>query len=224
VRLLHAKVRAALVNNPEFEHSTTIDQRQMVRTWLDFTLVSFDALEKAGFAFTLQQMTSVYEMWRLIGRLLGIAPRHLALIGNAQAAAALLRDIDRVAQPPDDNSRKLTRAMLDVIGAGIAGIFGLPSDVSRLLADSFCRVFHGDELASLLNTPENWTVSLVPLFQNANRGRIAEALADQARHKMLLDQTRSDFDAIERAMSDPATFRKTTEILSRAALPTVGRT
>ena len=56
VRLLHAKVRAALMNNPEFEYSTAIDQRQMVRTWIDFTLVSFNALAKAGFAFSPEQM------------------------------------------------------------------------------------------------------------------------------------------------------------------------
>lgn len=223
VRLLHAKVRAILMSNPEFEHSAAIDQRQMVRTWLDFTLVSFDALAKAGFAFSPQQMTSVYEMWRLLGRLLGIAPQYLARMRNAEAAATLLRQIDREAGGPDDKSRKLTRAMLDVIGARLEGVFDFPPDVSRLLADSFCRLFHGEDLSSRLDISENWTVSLLPLFQSANRGRMVEALADQARHKILLEQTRSEFEAIEKAMSDPVTFRKTVEILSGSALPMVGR-
>lgn len=214
VRLLHAKVRAALRSNPAFEHSMPIDQRQMVRTWLDFTVVSFAALEKAGFTFSPHQTASVYVMWRLIGRLLGIAPQHLAQIEDADAAATLLDDIDREAGAPDENSRKLTRAMLDVIGVRLANLFGLPGDVSRLLADSFCRLFHSEDLSARLDIPHNWTASLLPLFRDANRGRMCEAAADPARRRMLIEQTRSDFAAIEQAMSDPATFRKTAEILA----------
>lgn len=221
VRLLHAKVRAALRSNPAFEHSTPIDQRQMVRTWLDFTVVSFSALEKAGFTFSPQQTASVYVMWRLIGRLLGIAPQHLAQIGDADAAATLLEDIDREAGAPDENSRKLTRAMLDVIGVRLTNIFGLPRDVSRPLADSFCRLFHGEELSSRLGVQPNWTESLLPLFQAANRGRMSEAAADPSKHQMLLQKARSEFDAIEQAMSDPATFRKTVDVLASGSLPMV---
>lgn len=222
VRLLHAKVRAALMKSPSFEHSTAIDQRQMVRTWLDFTLVSFTALSKAGFIFPPEHMNSVYCMWRLIGRLLGVAPQHLEQVQDAEAAAILLHEIDRAVGSPDENSRKLTRAMLDVIGVRLASVFGLPGDVARLLADTFCRLFHGEALSSQLGVAPNWTASLLPLFQDANRGRMCAAAADPTQHSLLLERARADFAEIEQAMSDPATFRRTVELLANGALPVVG--
>jgi hypothetical protein len=221
VRLMHAKVRALLKRNPEFEGSTAIDQRQMMRTWFDFTLVSFAALEKAGFVFSPQQVTAVYDMWRLIGRLLGIAPQLLSGIKDADTAASFLREIDLGSGPPDENSRRLTRAMLDVIGVRLGSIFGLPGDVSRLLADSLCRLFHGEDLSSQLGIPENWTTALVPLFQQANRGRMCEAATDPAKRKMMIEEAQSAFSAIETAMSDRASFRKTVEILAGGAVPQV---
>lgn len=71
VRLLHARVRATLMQGgwvrPDGHPAVPIDQWQMLRTWLDFTVVPFEAFGRIGLGFGSEQTRQLYRVWRLIG-------------------------------------------------------------------------------------------------------------------------------------------------------------
>lgn len=221
VRLMHARVRASLRESGEFGSKLAIDQRELIRTWLDFTLISFRSLERAGFVFSPEVMSDVYQIWQLIGQLLGIHSNILKTVVDSASASSLLNIIDDLSGSPDENSRVLTHAMLDVIGVRLSGIFQMPREVGRLLADSFCSLFHGSEVAEKLGIEENWTKSLLPLFYQANQFRLVQCDTDSAFKSAIESETLEAFGAIEKLLQNPAEFKKTIEILSGNNTPLI---
>jgi len=199
VRLLHARIRANLLKRggPPFSASIPIDQRQLLRTWLDFTVVSFQSLERIGFNFDAQQLSSLYALWRLVGRLLGIEQSMLSLVTDHNTANVLLREIDTLTAPPDDRSLALTRAMLDAIGLRLAGVWGMPTDISILFVESLARHFHGAQLADALNILPNWTQTLLTPHRDANRYQLLRAAQDPVFKAERLAQSIREFDWIE---------------------------
>lgn len=209
VRLLHARIRANLIKRgtAPFNDTMPIDQRQLLRTWLDFTVVSFQALERIGFTFDGLQLSSLYAMWRLIGRLLGIDPSTLSIVTDHKAATVLLNEIDLLTSPPDEKSRALTRAMLDAIGLRLAPVWGMPNDISILFVESLARLFHGDTLADALNIPINWTSSLLSTHSNANRYRILRAAQDPEFKSEIFKHSLNGFDLIESNFSGQTAYQ-----------------
>lgn len=219
VRLMHARVRASLHGSSEFESKTPIDQRELVRTWLDFTVVSFRSLEKVGFIFSPKVMQKIYEIWQLIGQLLGINHKIIATVIDSASATSLLKIIDDLSGSPDENSRILTHVMLDVIGVRLSGIFQMPPGIGRLLADSFCSLFHGSEVAQKLGIEKNWTEALLPLFYQSNQFRLLQCDIDRAFKSKIESETLEAFKSIEKIIQNPAEFQKTIEILSENSTP-----
>lgn len=199
VRLLHARIRANLIkrSDPPFNACIPIDQCQLLRTWLDFTVVSFQSLERIGFKFDAQKLSCLYAMWRLVGRLLGIEQSTLSFVTDHDAANILLREIDAITAPPDDRSIALTRAMLDAIGQRLAGVWGMPTDISILFVESLARLFHGERLADTLNIATNWTEALLTPHIDANRYRLLRAAQDPAFKAEIIAQSLRGFDWIE---------------------------
>lgn len=216
VRLLHARVRNTLLGKGWSAGGAVlpINQVQMIRTWLDFTLVGFRALEKIGFEFSAKEQRSIYSMWHLIGRLLGIDCQLLNLIQDAQDAEALLSRIDANCPAPNEQSKVLTRAMLNAVGARLAGAWGMPSDVGVLFAESLCRTFHGDGIADQLGLSANWTASLLPVYSDANRYRLMRAERDAVFREGLIERSIKAFDAIQNSLKGGATFEHVISHLS----------
>ena len=208
VRLLHARVRKTLMDRGWTANGSQvpINQAQMIRTWLDFTLVGFRALQKMGFEFSAEEQRPIYLMWRLIGVLLGIDKRILSLLQDAQSAQVLIDILDEASPAPNDQSRLLTRAMLNAVGTRLSGAFGMPEDVAILFAESLCRAIHGDLMASHLGLQANWTESLLPVYADANRYRQLRAKEDPDFRKSLFDRSLNAFDAIERNLKGGASF------------------
>ena len=199
VRLLHARIRANLIKRGDspFDTCIPIDQRQLLRTWLDFTVVSFQSLERIGFKFDAQQLSSLYAMWHLVGRLLGIESSTLSLVTDHDAANVLLREIDAITALPDHRSIALSRAMLDAIGQRLATVWGLPTEISIMFVESLARLFHGERLADVLNIAPNWTEALLTPHIDANRYRLLRAAQDPAFKAEIIAQSLRGFDWIE---------------------------
>lgn len=208
VRLLHARVRAALHRGgwSAAAGSSPIDQRQMLRTWLDFTAVALRCLGRVGFAFHADELGPVYALWRVVGRLLGIPPAALDRVDGPDAAQAVLAVMDHEATPPGDNARVLTGTMLAAIGSRLALGFRVPEEIGHLMAQAFCRLFHGDEMADQLGVPENWTASLLPVFAEANRGRLTRARQDPEYRRALMQETTKIREAIEASVNGATAY------------------
>jgi hypothetical protein len=208
VRLLHARIRARLSQTSMggAAGAPPIDQWQMVRTWLDFTVVAFRALERIGFALGDKDSADLYALWHLVGRLLGIDERVLELVANQSSAQAVLLYIDRNTATPDQNAIELTRAMLDALGARLGLIMKLPEEVAVLLAESYCRLFHGDSVADELRVPANWTQCLLPIQADANRYRLLRAQQDHAFRSSLIEQSLKACEAIDASFSGKAAY------------------
>jgi hypothetical protein len=211
VRLLHARVRARLIEQGWRDSnggpSIPMNQLQMLRTWLDFTVVPFNAFGCLGLTLTDAQTLNLYRVWRLLGRLLGIDPSLLSTITDNAAAQALLTLIDGQLSPPDENSRVLTGAMLEAIGNRLAPALGMPAPVSILLMFSLCQLFHGDQMAEQLGLQPNWTAALLPMMIDANQFRLMRLAQDPDHRAMVCQKSLETFEAIEAGRTDLTAYQ-----------------
>jgi len=225
VRMLHARVRATLLQRgwqgEHGEQATPIDQLQMLRTWLDFTVVPLEALHRVGLEFSERQRHELYAAWRLIGYLLGIAPALLSSVTDHLKAQELLNIVDSQLPKPDQNSRLLTQAMLSAIGNRLAPVLGLPADVSGLLMSSYCRLFHGDDLAGRLGVEANWTASLIPMITDANRFRLSRIAEDPGHRAAIVQQSQNAYHQIESALTDATVYQSMSASLATHPLPSL---
>jgi len=223
VRMLHARVRATLMQQgwrgENGDQATPIDQLQMLRTWLDFTVVPLEALHRIGLEFSERQRHELYAAWRLIGHLLGIAPTILSSVTDHVKAQELLNIVDSHLPKPDQHSRVLTQAMLQAIGNRLAPVLGLPTDISVLLMSSYCRLFHGDDLADRLGVEANWTAALLPTITDANRFRIKQ-IAENSDHRAAIVHTSLNaFHQIESGLADATAYQSMSIGLANDQLP-----
>lgn len=225
VRLLHARVRATLLQrgwtSPDGRVAMPIDQWQMLRTWLDFTVVPFEAFKRIGFDLSDDQIKRLYQAWRVVGHLLGVDPAILSKVTDHTVALELLDVIDRQLQVPDEHCRLLTQAMLDAIGQRLAPVLGLPADVSVMLMGSMCRLFHGDDLAEKLGVQSNWTASLLSMVSDANRFRFARMRTEPDDRQRMQRQSLDAFNAIEAGLTDTTVYQAMSQSLATPDLPSL---
>lgn len=225
VRLLHARVRATLIqrgwSSPDGQQAVPIDQWQMLRTWLDFTVVPFEAFDRIGFTLTDEQTQGLYEAWRMVGHLLGIDSTLLSKVTDQAVARELLTIVDGQLPKPDENSQTLTHAMLAALGNRLAPVLKYPADVSTMLMASLCRLFHGDELADELGVQSNWTAALLPMMADANRFRFRRLTEDPAYRESVQEQSIKAFDAIVTGFPDEAIYQAMAKSLATIELPSL---
>lgn len=225
VRLLHAQVRSRLLQRGWRDmhgHETVpIDQLQMLRTWLDFSVVPFNALDLMGLSFSDDQRIALFSVWRLVGRLLGIDPEFLSHVNDYKVAHELLCLVDAELPAPDENSRVLTQAMLEAIGPRLAPLLGMPADVSVLMMFSLCRLFHGETMAQHLGVDANWTSALLPMMADANRFRLRRMVEDPVYRSNVTQQSLKTFDAIEKSLSEKTVYQAMETTLASEKLPRV---
>lgn len=210
VRLLHARVRYGL-NRKGWDvasHGVPINQFEMIRTWLDFTYVPFGALSKLGIDFSEAEMSDLYHLWQVSGHILGIDDGVIRTVNDQQSAKALLDTIHRMEGPPNDDSRRLTIAMLDGMGELLAPGLGVPASVARNLSAATLRRLHGREMAEQLGVSWNWTALALPAIAMMNRIRRAQERRNPERRKktiaaaILTHETRGDL------FSGPTTYER----------------
>ncbi|MNO76076.1 Latex clearing protein precursor [compost metagenome] len=209
VRLLHARVRSGLLEKgwPVATLGMPINQIDMARTWLDFTYVPLNSLQKVGIDFSDEEFADLYHLWQFIAHLLGIDPRLYRLAHDQRSGAELLALIDASIAPPDESSRQLTAKMLDALGRRLHQGLQMAEEDAVMLMHSVCRLFHGDELAGQLGAEENWTVAMLPAMAERNRAQRQQERLDPELRRQKIEKTLQAFDQADGAMQGDTAYQ-----------------
>lgn len=157
VRMLHAHMRelARTRGYDETVHGVAINQIDLARTWLDFTLVSLTAEETIGFGLTGPETAEVYAYWQVLAHQLGIEPELLDGITGHAGAARLDALVGAVTGPLAPQSRTLAAATVDAVAGLLREPLRLPLPAGRLLLEVLGRRFHGPATADALGLRRN---------------------------------------------------------------------
>ncbi|MFJ8108377.1 oxygenase MpaB family protein [Streptomyces sp. NPDC096132] len=172
LRLRHARMRAkALKDWDAGAEGLPIGQLDMARTWLGITHVAFRTLSVIGIDVTAEEERSLHQYWSYVAHLLGLDE---SLYGDVadRASADRLRDLlDWATAAPDENSRALTRAMIDAQARAMAAAPDavLSEDQLRVLIHNVLRRSFGDGTADRLGIPTPTATDLMPLIGTLNR-------------------------------------------------------
>jgi len=171
VRLLHARVRRTnLRRGWDMETwGVPINQVDLARTWLDFNYVPFRALTDLGFDFTAKELQELYQFWGYLGYLLGIDPIFYRDIREHTRAEELLDLIETTNEPPDENSRALVAALLDVTIGSLMNALQSPPALTADMVHALARFIHGDVLADALGVRRTEHTHLMPLIVHDNQ-------------------------------------------------------
>jgi hypothetical protein len=168
VRLLHARVRASAVAHgwDGDRWGVPINQADVARTWLDFTVVPFTLLEGIGYRLTEEEQPRLYRYWWYVGHLLGLDEQFFLDIEDHAQAGALLDLLDSTSAAPDENSRALVGALFEAAITNLAAVPQSPMDGPgwRDLLHALARRYHGEDTAAALGIPESPATAMLPLF------------------------------------------------------------
>ncbi|OLT19431.1 hypothetical protein BJF78_10630 [Pseudonocardia sp. CNS-139] len=180
VRMLHAHVRRHVRAHgfDEAAHGVPVNQMDLTRTWLDFTLTSYRAEQAMGFERTPAEIAAVYRYWWHVGHLLGIDPRIVEGIGSHEAATRLDALVDAVTGRASAASAALADASLDSVARLLQDMVGVPVRVGRPVLDALTRRFLGGGAADDLGLPRPALDVLLPPGIAAVRWRHRRRRAD----------------------------------------------
>ncbi len=144
VRRMHAVVRRLAARDPRWDAAawaSPVNQHDLAATSLLFSQVFVDGLRALGVAVSEREAEDWLHLWRVVSDLMGV---ETALLPHTEPEARQLVDLIALTQgPPDDDARRLVRALLDAPG-------GVP-----WVAEGFCRGLLGDVVADGLALPNH---------------------------------------------------------------------
>ena len=209
VRLIHTKVRASIKKDaPHCSNIQPLDQRQMVRTWLDFAVVSPQALEQLGIEWTDEEKSHVASLWDITGQLLGIPPRMMSELARPGSKSAWLKKSDQDTPRPDENSQLLARSMLEALGQRMAVAMKLPENFAISLMHGFARHIHGDALADAVGASDTSLSSLIPTYVNANRYHMRRIREDFHYKQTVIEQSAKQIQSICAQIDGSAAYQQ----------------
>lgn len=166
VRLVHAEVRRALSNSSRWDAAqwgVPINQADMSGTVLLFSLVLADGLTQLGMGPNADELGDLLHLWRGVGWLMGVVPE--LLCATEHEARSLWEMILATQGPPDEDSRKLARALIELPPPD--GAIDLSGPRGRWIREArhlLARHFVGDALADGLGLPRTpWSVAMPAL-------------------------------------------------------------
>jgi len=113
VRLIHGRVRNLIRASGRWceDWGEPANQHDTVGTLTMFTVVLLEGLERLGMRLVPDEAERYYQLFRYVGHVLGIEDALLPVdLAHARRTAASIRAEQ---PPPDDDSRALTRALID---------------------------------------------------------------------------------------------------------------
>lgn len=152
VRMLHAHMRRAVCARgfDEAAYGAAINQVDLARTWLDFTLTSWRAEDAMGFGLTSREIATLYRYWWHVGHLLGIDARLIEGIASHQQASRIDELLQAVTGPLVPESAALAGATIRSISAELRIALNLPETLGSKGLGSLARKFHGDAISDEL--------------------------------------------------------------------------
>ena len=160
VRLIHARVRQLALSSGRWRSdrwSLPINQHDMLGTLLLFSGAVYEGLQRFGLCISAEELDDYLYLWRYVGHLLGV--RGDLIFSNAADAMRDGKIIACTQGPPDDDARRLVRALIDTVGGAVDS----PGrDRQRAIATSICRFLNEDTLVDQLGlTTSRWD-ALIP--------------------------------------------------------------
>jgi hypothetical protein len=152
VRMLHANMRR-LVRSRGFDecaYGTPINQVDLARTWMDFTVTSLQAEESMGFDLTTREASTLYRYWWLLGHLLGIDARMIEGIATNEEASRVNDLLQAVTGPLIPESATLAAATIESIAGELHDALNVPKPIGSKALSALARRFHGDAIADEL--------------------------------------------------------------------------
>ncbi|MEU0492815.1 oxygenase MpaB family protein [Nocardiopsis sp. NPDC006139] len=155
VRVLHAHMRAMARRRgyDEAALGVPINQVDLVRTWMDFTLTSHNALDAMGYHSSAADRADQYRYWHHVAHLLGIDPRLLDGVRDQASAREADDLLQAVTGPPGPDSAALAEATLRSTAATLHEVASIPGAVGLPALYALARRFHGDARADALGLP-----------------------------------------------------------------------
>lgn len=149
VRLLHAQKRqvARRRGYDEAALGAPINQVDVARTWMDFTLTSWRAEEQMGFGLTTNELASMYRYWWFVAHLLGLDARLVEGIASHEQAQRIDDLLQAVTGPPIPASGELASATVTSISAQLHQALNIPTGLGSKALSTLAWRFHGATLA-----------------------------------------------------------------------------
>ena len=179
VRLMHAQVRAMLLDSGKWQASWghPLNQWDSMATILEFSSIFLTGLRSLGFIFSKKEREAVIHLWRYVGYLLGVEERLLPA-DEADSMRALYQVIATICDP-DDDTRALGQALANapLLDAGEAPWQQWLARQERILRIGYTRYILGDQAGDDLGLPDTlakyvWPAQ-VPLRVGSELVRIA---------------------------------------------------
>jgi hypothetical protein len=176
VRLIHAAIRCMLLTSETLqwdrrELGMPISQLHLLYTLMSFTQVVLSGLERLGLQVSPREAQAYLDVWRLVGRILGIQPELLP--ATVDEAAELTQTLSLESQGSTSSGEQLTLALTNLVGDVLGPL--------AFLRFSLIRYFTGPRLARLLGLPRRplldwliggiaWVARAIDRFRSSSKG------------------------------------------------------
>jgi hypothetical protein len=198
VRVLHANMRRFVRSRgfDERAYGAPINQVDLARTWMDFTVTSLRAEELMGFGLTTSETATLYRCWWLLGHLLGIDARLIEGISSNEQAKRVDELLQAVTGPLIAESATLAAATLRSITSELHDALNLPEPVGARGLSALARLFHGDAIADELQIESSRAAdAVISRAISASRSHRLKARRDaeqwQRNHEKYLAESRA---------------------------------
>jgi hypothetical protein len=167
VRLIHAQVRRMILTSGRWREDlwgAPANQHDMVGTSLLFSAILLDGLRQLGVHITRDDGEAYMQLWRYSGHLMGVDPE---LVPGTEQEARRIAELIRATQgDPDDDSRALTRALLDApLSLARTRTEKFNAMRQKTFASALCRTLIGTELADQMGVPRTTWRLMVPFMK-----------------------------------------------------------
>lgn len=155
VRMLHAHMRrfSRAHGYDEAAFGVPINQVDLARTWMDFTVTSYRAEEVMGFGRTSGELATAYRYWWHVAHVLGVDARLVEGISSHEQADRVDAVLQAVTGPPGPGSAELAMATLTSIADVLHEIISVPKGAALQALFALTRRFHGHGLGDELGLP-----------------------------------------------------------------------
>ncbi len=167
VRLIHARVRRMILETGRWDAArwcAPASQHDHAGTSLLFSIIVLQGLRQLGVRITPEDAEAYMQLWRWSGWLVGVDPE---LLPASEAEALRLGELIAATQgPPDDDSRALTRALLDApLTAARTPREEANARRIRSFSCGMARELLGDPMATALGVPSTTWRYMAPLVR-----------------------------------------------------------
>lgn len=217
VRMLHAHMRhlARTRGFDEAAFGAPINQVDLARTWMDFTVTSFRAEQIMGLATTTAEAAGMYRYWWVVAHLLGIEPELVEGLETDEQALRVDGMLQAVTGPLIPESSVLAEATLGSISDLLHEAMNVPTSMGTAALHNLARRFHPTHLSDELGLRQNQVAeTALNVAINRIRSHRAELRKDPDRwareQRKQIEATRAALGAVTDTLYEqgaPATDR-----------------